>query len=242
MRMTKKNALIVGGSSGLGLEIAKLLHPEFDVIVTGRRDPQQEDIAFHKLELGNGDPKTLDDFVAKLPVIDTLIVAAGFYQENRLRDLSDADITQMVNVGLTAPMLLLQRVLKRQPKLPRLVIITSTSQFTPRLLEPAYTAVKAGVAMLAESLAEDPAIGKVLVAAPAGMNTRFWEHSPCPAGIMLDPAWVAGQIMEQLQLTTYYRNVRILRGPARVELFNERQAPTEQTQQIVAMLTDAGKI
>lgn len=241
--MTKKNALIVGGSSGLGLELAKLLQPEFNIIITGRRDPQISGMAFHTLELGDGDlSATLDKFTAQMPTIDTLIIAAGFYQEGQLKNLGDADIHKMMNVGLTAPLLLLQRLLKKQPRLEQVVFITSTSQFTPRLLESVYTAAKAGLAMLAESLAEDPAIGKVLVAAPAGMNTRFWENAPRPAGTsMLDAAWVAQQVMEQMQLTTHYRNVRILRDPSRVELFSERKAPTDQTQQILKLMSEAGK-
>jgi NAD(P)-dependent dehydrogenase (short-subunit alcohol dehydrogenase family) len=49
-----QNALIVGGSSGLGLELAKILSPEYGVIVTGRRDPEEAGIVFYELELGDG--------------------------------------------------------------------------------------------------------------------------------------------------------------------------------------------
>jgi len=220
----KQNALIVGGSSGLGLELAVMLSATHNVIVTGRRDPKSEKVDFRLLDLsaGNRLADGLDGFVAKLPRIDLLVYAAGFYQEGNISDLSDGDIAAMADVGLLAPAMLLQRLLKKQNGLPGFIAITSTSQWTPRLLEPIYTAVKAGLGMLANSVSLDERIGKVLVAGPAGMNTRFWENSPRDMGAMLDPKWVAEQILDQYSSNFKYKFARILRGPARVEVVETR--------------------
>ena len=220
----KLNTLIIGGSSGLGLELALKLAPNYEVTVTGRRDPKNEHVTFRTLDLSARSQFSddLDTFVTQLPQIDLLIYAAGFYQEGDISHVSDEDIANMTNVGLMAPAMLLQRLLKKQDKLSGFIAITSTSQWTPRPLEPVYTAVKAGLAMLANSVSCDERVGKVLVAGPAGMNTRFWENNPRDLSTMLDPTWVAQQVLDQYSGNFNYKFARIMRGPARVEIVETR--------------------
>lgn len=224
MKENKQNALIVGGSSGLGLELAVMLSATHHVIVTGRRDPKNEKVDFRVLDLSEGSrlAEDFDKFLANLPRIDSFVYAAGFYQEGSICDVSDDNIATMMSVGLLAPTMLLQRLLKKQDELPGFIAVTSTSQWTPRLLEPIYTAVKAGLGMLANSVSLDERIGKVLVAGPAGMNTRFWEKSPRNMSTMLDPKWVAEQIIDQYYGDFKYKFVHVLRGPARVEVIETR--------------------
>src|SRR3989338_6779319 len=128
----------------------------------------------------------------------------------------------MEDIGLLAPALIVQRIIKKQGSLAGFIAITSTSQWTPRLLEPMYTAVKAGLAMLANSLSLDPRIGKVLVAGPAGMATRFWENNPRDMSKMLDPKWVAEQIIQLYADDFEYKFSRIMRDPPRVEIVETR--------------------
>jgi len=221
--MKKQTAVIVGGSSGLGLELGHLLSKTHQVFVTGRRNPKQNSVAFISLELGVGNlGDNLDKFINDLPSINILVYAAGFYQEGKIDELSDDDIRKMENIGLLAPILLTQRIMKKQDALAGFVAITSTSQWTPRLLESPYTAVKAGLAMFANSLSLDPRIGKVLVAGPAGMATRFWENNPRDMSKMLDPKWVAEQILGLYGENFKYKFTRIMRDPARVEVVETR--------------------
>lgn len=217
-------ALIIGGSSGLGLALAEMLSPDYHVFVTGRRDPKNKAVSFTELELDSdslGDD--LDTLLLDLPEIDLLVYAAGIYQEGTISDLSDHDLEKMNRIGLMAPAMLLQRILNQQDELPGFIAITSTSQWTPRLLEPMYTAVKAGLGMLANSVSKDEHVGKVLVAGPAGMNTRFWEENPRDPNVpMLDPVWVAEQILDEWNGEFEYKFIRILREPKRVEIVETR--------------------
>src|SRR3989344_949746 len=216
--MNKSTALIIGGSSGLGLELAHLLSATHRVLVTGRRNPKQKNLQFIPLELDSVDlTENLDWSHENLTNIDLLVYAAGFFQEGKIDNLSDVDIEKMGQVGLLAPAFIIQRIIKNQGSLPGFIAITSTSQWTPRLLEPMYTAVKAALAMLANSLSLDERVGKVLVAGPAGMATRFWENSPRDLSKMLDPKWVAEQILQLYEGNFKYRFARIMRDTARVE-------------------------
>ncbi len=224
LRSMQQNILVIGGTSGLGLELARNLKPIHTVIVTGRVDPKEAGVQFLRLDLSNAQQlnSTIDDFIATLPHVDCLIFAAGFFQEGRVSDLGDEDIDKMITVGLVAPTKLVQRLLKKQNRLSGFVAITSTSQWTPRLLEPVYTAVKSGLGMLANSLSLDENIGKVMVAAPAGMKTKFWDGQNRDLSEMLDPQWVAEQIICAYQDEFKYKFVRIMRGPARTEVVERR--------------------
>jgi len=127
----------------------------------------------------------------------------------------------MIHIGLTAPALLIQRFKNSSDNPLEIIIITSSSQYTPRELEPMYTATKAGLGMLGASLSLDSEIGRVLVVAPSGMKTPFWGKGHNTKGY-LEPEWVAGQIAEVSCGEFKYRFVKILRDPKRVETVETR--------------------
>ncbi|MBX6334986.1 SDR family NAD(P)-dependent oxidoreductase, partial [Candidatus Saccharibacteria bacterium] len=84
------NVVIIGGSSGLGLELAKKFAVQGDsVIITGRTDLKEESVKFIPLNLSEPElPKRIEAFVQDLPQVDLLVYAAGYYQEGRVTDLS----------------------------------------------------------------------------------------------------------------------------------------------------------
>jgi short-subunit dehydrogenase len=214
------NAVIIGGTSGLGLELAKKLAKQgIEVVVTGRNDPKSQELSFIRLDLSAPDlAKRMELFVKGLPKVDLFVYAAGYYQEGRITDLSEEQIEDMINVGGRGLIYSLRALLNKQAALPELITITSTSQWTPRQLEPIYNFVKAGVGHFTNSMAEDGRVAKVMVAGPAGMKTAFWKHDPGrDMSDMLDPEWVADQIMQARKQDYKYKYIRILRSPARVE-------------------------
>lgn len=191
----------------------------YAVHVTGRTDPKVKELTFHQLNLSGAKMvQDIEKLTQSLPKIDLLVHAAGFYQEGRVTDLSDKQIEDMLNVGGRSLVYGLRALLKKQADLPELITITSTSQWTPRQLEPIYNFVKAGAGHFTNAMAEDGRIAKVMVAAPAGMNTPFWKYRPDrDTSTMLDPKWVAGQIMQARAQRYKYKYIRILREPPRVE-------------------------
>lgn len=232
MENKKPNALIIGGSSGLGLELARLLTTTHNVTITGRHDPNESSLISRNLNMELDEDTDLDVAMVNLSVdlrcildgaepIDLLIYAAGFYQEASIGQLEDLQILNMVNLGLIVPAMLLRHILFSY-NLPNFIAITSTSQWTPRPAEPVYTAVKAGLAMLAHSVSLDPQVGKVMVVAPAGMKTAFWRGQGRDTSIMLDPKWVAEQIVLDFDQQFKYKFIKILRAPARVEVADIR--------------------
>jgi short-subunit dehydrogenase len=219
------NTLIIGGTSGLGLEIAKGLSTDTsEVYVTGRRELDEPGLHYEKFDLTEPElPKRASELVMGLPEIKTLVYAAGYFQEGRVTELSEQEIEQMIDVGGRGLIYFVKAILEKQGALDELITITSTSQWTPRKLEPIYNFAKAGAAHFSNAMAEDGRVGKVLVAGPAGMNTAFWD------GIerddfdkMLDPSWVADEVIKLRQDDYKYRFVKIMREPARVEVIETR--------------------
>ncbi len=219
------NTLIVGGTSGLGLEIAKGLSEQGgDVYVTGRRELKESGLHYERFDLSEPHlPQRVSELVMRLPEINTLVYAAGYFQEGRVTDLSEEQIEEMIDVGGRGLIYFTRALLEKQGKLDELVTITSTSQWTPRRLEPIYNFAKAGAAHFSNAMAEDGRIEKVLVAGPAGMNTAFWDGVERDGSDeMLDPAWVAGEVLKLRDDDFKYRFAKILREPARVEVIETR--------------------
>ncbi len=215
------SGLIIGGTSGLGLELARDMAEHHErVIVTGRHDPGVDFAEYRQFDLAGGDlPQRVGRFVLDLPPVGTLVYAAGFYQEGHIADLSDEEVDTMINVGERGLIFFTKKLLEKQRHLDELITITSTSQWTAREREPVYTAAKAGAGHYSHSLSLDPSIGRTRVIGMSGMRTAFWDGTEKDTEPMLDPAWVAERIME-------------LRGDSRQYLFARILGQTELPQRV----------
>lgn len=218
------NALVIGGTSGLGYELVKsFVQDGADVYYTGRKPQDKGYQHFEYLPIDHGaSEQRIGRLVMKLPEISTFIFAAGFYQEGRIDDLTPEQIRNMMEVGGMALIVAMRELLKKQGSLDELITVTSTSQWVPRKLEPVYNFVKAGAGHFSNAMAEDGRVGKVLVAGPSGMKTDFWEDGHPDWDKFLEPSVVADEIMKARDDDYRYKYIRILRDPLRVEEVEKR--------------------
>lgn len=220
MESEKEVTLIIGGSSGLGLELAKRITARgFPVICTGTRKQAAipHGARYHQLELHDirRVPERIDRILARYAHVHHLIYAAGFEQQLPIDELDWGRLTEMAAVGILAPEYLMHRLLKRKRQLEGFIAITSTSQWVPRANEPAYAAAKAALGHFAASVALDSRMKKTLVVGVAGMRTDFWRNQPDKnTSAMLDPAWVADRICEHYDEQFTYRFIKVLSGNA----------------------------
>lgn len=216
------NTLIVGGSRGIGWELAKLYASAGDsVTVTGRKKPdeQDNDMQFEALTLsGNDYISNIQALLSSTESIDRLVYAAGYYQEGTVTDLDAVAITDMIQVCGSGFIFTVKAILEKQSSLKECIVITSSSQWTPRKLEPIYNFAKAGVAHFAHALSLDERLGKVLVAGPTGTKTTFHSGRNVDMSTYHEPEWVARQIYDYSAGDYRYKFIKILRDPASVEV------------------------
>jgi len=200
-------ALVTGASGGIGTHIARALAREgMDVVVSGRREDalaavaqelrgmgvRCEGVAADLADLDRVDP-LIEGSEAALGPIDVLVNNAGMESVAAFTRYTREDLTMMVNLNLTAPLLLTHRVLPGMLQRGRghVVFISSVAgKVGPAYNEP-YAATKAGLVGLTQSLRA--------------------EYDDSPVGFsVVCPGFVAGDGMYQRMVDQGIKSNRIM--------------------------------
>lgn len=155
-------ALVTGGGSGIGAAIAHHLAAEFRVVICGRRPEPIERLASEigglalVCDLANlSETKALPDrIVDRFGRLDALVLNAGIVMPNPIAEMTVEDWQAQLTVNLTSPFVLSQaalpHLLQRQG---RIVGIASVAAHATGMGLSAYSASKAGLIRLIQSLA-----------------------------------------------------------------------------------------
>ena len=229
MNLQGKRVLITGGSSGIGLALARsLLAKGAIVVITGRR-PDVLTAAVGDLKASGGSVTgvaadvgtsegralTLKHALNALGGLDILVNNAGGVRAGRLENTSEAEIEAMVAVDLVAPILLTRAALPalRASGDAMVVNVTSGAALVGAPFYATYAAVKAGLARFGEALRRELK-GEgvhVLTAYPAGTDTPMMKSNRAgpELGFGREPASaVADAIIEGIEAGSF----EVMRG------------------------------
>lgn len=208
MNLNGKRVLITGGSSGIGLALARaLLAAGARVVISGRRaEVLAEAVAALAAEGGlvsgvsadiatpEGREATLAGALAAMGGLDVLINNAGGVRAGRLEDTSEAEILAMLGVDLVAPILLTRAAMPalRASGDAMIVNVTSGIALIGAPFYSTYAAAKGGLARFGEALRREVK-GEgihVLTAFPAATDTPMMQSSRAGAelGFAKEPA------------------------------------------------------
>ena len=160
----KQVVLITGGTSGIGLGLAKSFMDQGAVVaVCGRSEIALErfshahpDALAIKADVTSGEARfaMLEAVADRFGRLDILINNAGTFVERNFVAGTDAlqDLEQEVALNLTAPIQLTGEALKRWPAMTAIVFVTSGYALVSPTRAPTYGAVKAGLHGFAEGL------------------------------------------------------------------------------------------
>jgi uncharacterized oxidoreductase len=157
MKLKGRTILITGGTSGIGLELAKhLLAAGNTVLITGRssariQKAQQELRGVYVFRSDASEPSEIgllhQEVLAKFPKLDVIINNAGIMRNLNLNVASPSDITSEVEINLSGPILLNQLFLPHLKKQSESLIVNVSSGLAliPFTISPVYSAAKAGL-------------------------------------------------------------------------------------------------
>jgi short-subunit dehydrogenase len=155
-------ALVTGASSGIGLEIARILAADHDVVLAARSTEKLEALA---TELGTArvvavdlaDPAGTRKLVSELADVDVLVNNAGFGDFGLFADAPETKLDEMVELNVGALTRLTRAYLPGMIARGsgRVMNVASTAAFQPGPLMAVYYATKAYVLSFSEALAEE---------------------------------------------------------------------------------------
>jgi NAD(P)-dependent dehydrogenase (short-subunit alcohol dehydrogenase family) len=230
--MDAKTFVVVGGTSGLGLEVARALIAGHRVVVLG---DVEDEVSAARSELGctgmtcdisecDEVRRTLDEIAAANGGIDGLLHSAAVWAGGALEDLPPNLIRRAIEVNVLGTTYLLSEAIRQMKQRGRgnIVYVGATAVDMPRPGVPLYRATKSFGKSLVESLAQaegDKGI-KVMQLHPGPMPTKLQERVGAEFldQVYATPAQVAAEVVRLLTLAPddlYVSGHKVLRADGR---------------------------
>lgn len=164
-----KNAIITGGTKGIGLAVAKMLLSEgYFVTVTYAHDEQsaeacKQDLltindAFEVVKADQSDKESMKAFVQAMRQkehIDCVVLNAGTTHRAGLLGTTDEDWNRVMQVNVNTPMALIRDLFDVIPSGSRIVFMGSMMGVLPHSVSLCYGVTKAAVIALAKNLVKE---------------------------------------------------------------------------------------
>lgn len=202
MKLDGNTVLITGGTSGIGLELAKeLLKRGNAVIITGRDRERLERAKkqlpeLHTIQSDASRIADIDSLFARVtqefPVLNVLVNNAGVMRTINLHseDQSLDELTREIDINFKGPVWMVKRFLPHLKKMPSAAIVNVSSglAFVPLPSSPIYCATKAAMNSFTRSLRvqlKKTAVKVFELAPPTTETGLFDTKSPDLQGVTI---------------------------------------------------------
>lgn len=180
-----KKVVIIGGSSGIGLEVARHAIGQGAKVYLIARD--QDRLHRAVSELGSkaeghpadiGIPATLEKVFAKVGSFDHLVTTAANLVTKRFSELSEEEVQEALDSKVVGPLFAAQKALSHLAKNGSITFFSGLAAYRPSPGTVAVATVNAALEGLAKGLAVELAPIRVNVISPGLVDTPFWDHLP----------------------------------------------------------------
>jgi NAD(P)-dependent dehydrogenase (short-subunit alcohol dehydrogenase family) len=212
-----KAALVTGGSSGIGLAIARMLRHEGFELTLASRTPEKVETAARELEAlpvvadvadENDCRRIVDEHRRRYERLDVLVNSAGVGVAGPIDELETKHIDLQLNVNLRGLMLVTAAALPLLRDAHGVIVnIASIAGTMPSPRLPVYGAAKAAVIQFTNTLnrAEEEHGVRATALSPGFVDTPMTEWAPVPRERMIRPEDCAEIVRTLLRVSPYAR-------------------------------------
>ena len=211
------SALVTGGSSGIGLAIARMLREEgFAVTLASRTAEKVEaaaaELGAHAIAADVSKPedcqRVVAEHVERCGGLDVLVNSAGIGIAGRVEDAQLKHIDRQLNINVRGLVLVTQAALPHLRKTSGWIVnLASIAGTTGVPILPIYAATKAAVISLTQSLngdLDDEGV-RAIALCPGFVDTPMAEFSGIPGEEMIQPSDCAEVVRMCLRLSPHAR-------------------------------------
>ena len=173
-RLDGKVALITGGTSGIGLEAAKLFAAEGAKVTVTGMNPETLEAARKELRgiadvvaSDAGAAVAIEELAREMEVrhgrVDVLFLNAGLARYGRIREMAEAEVDEVFRVNFKGPWLAIKHFAPLMSRGASIVINTSITHLRGQPFTSAYSASKAALRSLTRTAAGELAAARVRV-------------------------------------------------------------------------------
>jgi NAD(P)-dependent dehydrogenase (short-subunit alcohol dehydrogenase family) len=207
------SALITGGSSGIGLAIAKMLREEGFALTLASRTPEKVEAAAaelgaHAIAADVSKPedcaRVVEEHVAREGGLDLLVNSAGIGIAGRVEEVQLKHLDRQLAINLRGLVLVTQAAIPHLRKTKGWVVnLASIAGTQPVPILPIYAASKAAVISLTHSLnadLDDDGVRAIAIC-PGFVDTPMADFSGLPGEEMIQPEDCAEVVRMCLRLS-----------------------------------------
>lgn len=218
--MAGGSVLVVGGTGGIGREVARRYHEQgHDVTITGRDLERTTSVA---AELGDGvgalafdlaRPETIAEALAGLGPVSRLVLSSIARDNNPIRAYTIVDATSLVTMKLVGYTATIHTLIDRLSDDSSVVLFGGRAKDRPYPGSTTVTTVNGGVSSLIRTLAVELAPVRFNALHPGIVgDSPFWENKPLDAVVQRTPTGRLVTMAEVVDATVFLLENRGING------------------------------